>query len=200
MHSTLFSRIIQKIKEGDDRCCRICADTVVELDDKWIHPCGCKGSMLWVHHHCLKKWMEYSNSTKCTTCGYSYKIQTIQSNSTFSFLFHPFFIKSLSIYLIGFLYYCFYLISSAYHQKNKKYFFHWFYILRGISILSILFYVAIYFLSTKLKIELPDDPYEMLEDESLLFTSFVKIPKFLFSIFQNLFQKKTDSTIEILDY
>jgi hypothetical protein len=203
MPTPLFKKIRQKIMENKDRSCRICADTLCEIGDKWIKPCSCKGSILWVHHNCLKKWMEYSSSTKCTMCNENYKIKTISSSKLSSFLFSSTTTNVLSSYFVLFIYYSFYCLSKMLNQKYKNYFFNWFYILRGISVLSIIFYISMYYLSKKICegfVENVDDPYMILEDESLLLSSFIYVPKYTFIILKNMLQRrKTREEFEIMD-
>jgi hypothetical protein len=205
MPTFLFKRIIKKIYENKNRCCRICADTLCETADKWIHPCKCKGSMLWVHHECLKKWMEYSSSNKCTTCGENYKTKRKHNPSGISkWLFCSATKNSLSAYFLLLFYYSFYAISKHLNRKYKNYFFNWFYILRGVSILSIIFYISFYYLCTKLNthyVEDVDEPNIILDDESIVLTSFIYIPSFIFKILKNIFNKSNNNEqIEILDY
>ena len=205
MPTTLFKRIREKIRNDKDRTCRICSDSLCEMGDKWIKPCGCRGSILWVHHNCLKKWMEYSSGTKCTTCGQNYKINKIKENNSklSKFLFNNKFIYTLSSYLLLIIYFTFYQFSMFWNQKYKGHFFNWFYIIRGICVLSILFYIAFYFLSKKINEKLVEDvesPNLILEDDNLFLSSFIYIPIDIFKILVKIFSKENElSDIEILN-
>lgn len=48
--------------------CRICFETGGEL----FCPCGCSGTMKWVHRECLQKWIVESSSNECELCKNSY--------------------------------------------------------------------------------------------------------------------------------
>ena len=206
MHTSLFKQIIEKIVNKDERACRICSDNVCNIDDKWIKPCGCKGSILWVHHNCLKKWMEYSNGTKCTTCGNNYKISKLNTNNSLlsRILFNYKFIYILSIYLLGVIYFTLFKLSMTLNQKYKGYFFNWFYVIRGICILSILFYIGFYFLCNFFNKKLVEDvqtPNLILDVDNIFISSLFVIPLDIYKIFIHIFQKEEElSQIEILDY
>lgn len=51
--------------------CRIC----LEDDLPFVHPCKCKGSSGNVHHECLAKWIEESNSKSCEICHQEYLLK-----------------------------------------------------------------------------------------------------------------------------
>ncbi len=56
-----LSRLIrEKIKNKQNKFCRICADDNCSYNDKWLSPCKCKGSVQWTHLSCLKQWLEHS--------------------------------------------------------------------------------------------------------------------------------------------
>ncbi len=206
MPTTLFKRIREKIRDDKDRTCRICSDSLCEMGDRWIKPCGCKGSILWVHHNCLKKWMEYSSGTRCTTCGQSYKINKIkEKDSTLSkVLFSKQTIYILSIYLLGVIYYIFCRLSEFWHDKYSGHYFNWFYIIRGIGILSILFYITLYSISKKINkkiVQHADAPAYILDYDNLLVSTFIHVPMNIIIIFSEIFSKEDVlSDIEILDY
>eukprot|EP00347_Sterkiella_histriomuscorum_P020981 403335720 len=44
--------------------CRICFSP----KDTLIQPCNCKGSMAYVHPHCLKRWLQSKNTMQCELC------------------------------------------------------------------------------------------------------------------------------------
>lgn len=47
--------------------CRFCYGEEPQL----IQPCNCKGSMAYVHGHCLGQWLETRPSLRCDICNYS---------------------------------------------------------------------------------------------------------------------------------
>lgn len=52
------------------KVCRICLDD----QGKFISPCLCKGSIKYVHHECLEKWITCeSRNRRCNVCSYEYK-------------------------------------------------------------------------------------------------------------------------------
>lgn len=206
MPTTLFKRIREKMHYEKGRTCRICSDSICEVGDKWIRPCGCKGTILWVHHNCLKKWMEYSNSSKCSTCGKIYKVNKLNKNCSIlsKFLFNTITVQILSIYLVGVIYFVFYEFSKFWHQKYYGLFFHWFYIIRGIAVTSILFYIAFYFVSKRVNEKLVEDvesPNILLEDDNIFLSSLFYIPLDVLKILKKMFHKDENlSTVEILDF
>eukprot|EP01004_Peranema_trichophorum_P003162 NODE_2167_length_1665_cov_42.487678_g1854_i0.p1 GENE.NODE_2167_length_1665_cov_42.487678_g1854_i0~~NODE_2167_length_1665_cov_42.487678_g1854_i0.p1 ORF type:complete len:537 (+),score=77.81 NODE_2167_length_1665_cov_42.487678_g1854_i0:109-1611(+) len=67
----------QESKDNEDveteKVCRICHDSG---DSPLIKPCKCKGSMAFVHHHCISTWREYSSwRAGCATCKTCYKFR-----------------------------------------------------------------------------------------------------------------------------
>ncbi len=52
--------------------CRICLEDEVAVDDEWLSPCRCNGSMKWVHRSCLGHWRELAPTLEgkrvCPTC------------------------------------------------------------------------------------------------------------------------------------
>ncbi len=206
MPTSLFNKIREKIYGDNEKCCRICSDEKCDSGDKWIKPCSCKGSILWVHHSCLKKWMEYSSSSKCTTCGTYYRTnKTISDTSKLTkFLFNYKIINLLSIYILAIIYWGFYIISNFWNQKYKNYFFNWFYVIRGICVLSIVFYIGFYLLVKKINekyVENVESPNIILEDDTLLASSFMYIPLNILGILKNIFKKEEKiEDIEILDF
>lgn len=51
-----------RIEENEDRNCRVCRDAepLAEL----ISPCGCRGTMKWVHRHCWER-----SNRRCLPCN-----------------------------------------------------------------------------------------------------------------------------------
>lgn len=206
MLTTLSKRIRDKIHYEKGRTCRICSDSVCDVGDKWIRPCGCKGTILWVHHNCLKTWMRYSNSSKCSTCEKKYKVNQLNKNNSIlsKFLYNNLLINILSTYLLGVIYLVIFEFSKILHLKYKGLFFHWLYVMRGIAVTSILFYIALYFLSKKINQKLVEDvktPNILLENDNIFISSLIYIPLNVLKIFKKIFQKHHNlSTIEILDF
>lgn len=56
--------------------CRIChcaespTNGLVEL----ISPCYCSGSLRWVHHSCLQRWLDATNTYKCELCKFPFSM------------------------------------------------------------------------------------------------------------------------------
>ena len=61
--------------------CRICY-TTLSKDNMMINPCLCKGTMRWVHHSCLKKFIQISGSYNCPQCNLNYSITNIYDGSS----------------------------------------------------------------------------------------------------------------------
>ena len=54
----------------NDEVCRICFETIQDLDEKII-PCNCKDG---VHINCLITWIGYKHSVECEICKHEYKV------------------------------------------------------------------------------------------------------------------------------
>jgi uncharacterized membrane protein YidH (DUF202 family) len=50
--------------EGGARECRICCSSEPPLESL----CGCKGSIQWVHHHCVQRWITEKGDSRCELC------------------------------------------------------------------------------------------------------------------------------------
>lgn len=204
----LFKKIIEKIEGKNEKMCRICNDTTCEVDDHWIKPCQCKGTILWVHHNCLKKWIEYSNSTLCTTCNTSYTIKYDESNIFFmeKIIYNKWFIAFLSFYFMSVLYFILFKFSVYWNKIHSFQLIDWFYITRTISVSSILIYVTVYYFLEYLdknlleNIELPD---ELLNHyQSMTIFGVTSIPNIIRKIIVNLLSKpvKSSQDFQILDF
>ena len=64
-----FNRIIKllnnlkkyKERSNKNKVCRICFEKIKNnSNNSIISPCKCKGSIRWVHHNCLLKWIKIS--------------------------------------------------------------------------------------------------------------------------------------------
>ena len=53
--------------------CRICFDGPIE-NDPLFRACDCKGSVAYVHHSCLSKWVSDSQRTSCELCGAAFRV------------------------------------------------------------------------------------------------------------------------------
>ncbi|XP_067634152.1 uncharacterized protein [Eurosta solidaginis] len=57
--------------------CRICHNS--ENPERLVSPCLCKGSLTYVHVHCLERWISTSRSTVCELCQFQYNtVQTLR--------------------------------------------------------------------------------------------------------------------------
>ncbi|RWS20346.1 ring finger membrane protein-like protein [Leptotrombidium deliense] len=54
----------------EEKKCRIC---FIQENVELIAPCGCKGSIKYVHKECLKHWVMSSNRIRCDMCLKRYK-------------------------------------------------------------------------------------------------------------------------------
>ncbi|KAG0440211.1 E3 ubiquitin-protein ligase MARCH5 [Dictyocoela muelleri] len=68
-----------------DKICRICYQTENPLTGKkdLISPCGCKGSLEFVHKNCLKNWhfrgKRLRDIERCDQCLLEYKLKTFKA-------------------------------------------------------------------------------------------------------------------------
>jgi len=56
--------------------CKMCWTTIEEDPSPMISPCNCKGTLRYVHAHCLHRWRTASHSIhfyRCMQCGTPYK-------------------------------------------------------------------------------------------------------------------------------
>lgn len=51
--------------------CRICHNG--DSFERLITPCNCKGTLGYVHRHCLENWLSRSGLTHCELCKYIFK-------------------------------------------------------------------------------------------------------------------------------
>lgn len=59
--------------QNEEKLCRICYGQGRNL----VSPCQCKGSVKYIHKHCLLKWIKVSKSKKCEICNSKYKVNII---------------------------------------------------------------------------------------------------------------------------
>eukprot|EP00347_Sterkiella_histriomuscorum_P013769 403363440 len=56
------------------RQCRICFEDISRFDfSSAVRPCKCKGTQQFVHHKCLKTWLDFSNHTQCHVCLFKFE-------------------------------------------------------------------------------------------------------------------------------
>ncbi|KAL9917511.1 uncharacterized protein ACN2A1_003223 [Glossina fuscipes fuscipes] len=53
--------------------CRICHNS--ENPERLVSPCLCKGTLTYVHIHCLERWISTSRCTTCELCQFQYNTQ-----------------------------------------------------------------------------------------------------------------------------
>eukprot|EP00058_Branchiostoma_floridae_P014884 XP_002600372.1 hypothetical protein BRAFLDRAFT_66606 [Branchiostoma floridae] len=65
--------------EDEGPSCRICQMTEETPDNKLIEPCGCAGSLRYIHKECLKRWMEtrHRQGHNARICELCHKAVTI---------------------------------------------------------------------------------------------------------------------------
>ena len=62
--------------DGDsERICRVCPEG--EAGGALFCPCRCKGSIKWVHQHCLVLWISRSRSLQCEMCSARFKLTRV---------------------------------------------------------------------------------------------------------------------------
>ena len=57
------------------KSCRICLESTLDPEDQWIEPCSCRGTVQWVHHECLKIWIQVSDRKTCDICNSEYRVK-----------------------------------------------------------------------------------------------------------------------------
>lgn len=85
---------------SDYKKCWVCHETEGENikdhdeDVNWLNPCQCKGSMKWVHEHCLQTWIDRkqestnTNRVTCSQCKSYYIMRFPQVNYVVRLLEH----------------------------------------------------------------------------------------------------------------
>ena len=79
--------------------CRICLHT--ESSDTMVSPCGCKGSMKWVHLDCLtrSRFIE-GHENKCAVCSVEYKNIPMQFDPDFGLTWTQTYIAEILVGLV----------------------------------------------------------------------------------------------------
>lgn len=77
--------------------CRICLRGQCQTDGKLLSPCGCSGSMQWVHRQCLQAWLltaaqQGRDTSRCELCRQKYHGITCS---------RPFFLRSVGIVVVA---------------------------------------------------------------------------------------------------
>jgi len=80
-----FSSTNQKSEENmiEKGECWICYDNQRNDAGLFIRPCLCKGGMKLVHHHCLRRWLQYlpdGSNPSCSVCKHKYEIEERRTN------------------------------------------------------------------------------------------------------------------------
>uniref|UniRef100_A0A1B6EKF1 RING-CH-type domain-containing protein n=1 Tax=Cuerna arida TaxID=1464854 RepID=A0A1B6EKF1_9HEMI len=52
--------------------CRICHSKTTR--DLILSPCMCKGSLAYVHHLCLERWLNFSSRNSCELCSFQFNV------------------------------------------------------------------------------------------------------------------------------
>eukprot|EP00347_Sterkiella_histriomuscorum_P015836 403355504 len=56
------------------RQCRICLQDISRFDySSAVRPCVCKGTQQYVHHACLKSWLDFSKRKDCQICNFPFE-------------------------------------------------------------------------------------------------------------------------------
>jgi len=72
LHRSVSAASLEDVDE--ERTCRVCFET----SGRMFSPCLCRGSMRYVHLHCLNEWRTMSANSRsyyqCDQCGYRYNL------------------------------------------------------------------------------------------------------------------------------
>jgi len=63
----------QSLDNDDSPYCRICFEGPTK-DEPLFQPCDCKGSVAYVHHSCLSKWVSDSHRMVCELCQGNFRV------------------------------------------------------------------------------------------------------------------------------
>eukprot|EP00347_Sterkiella_histriomuscorum_P017456 403349301 len=62
------------MRNQSTRQCRICLEEIKRFDyQSAVRPCKCKGTQQFVHHKCLKNWLDFSKRTQCQVCLFKFE-------------------------------------------------------------------------------------------------------------------------------
>lgn len=85
--------------ESLEKSCRICYENHNLSKNALLYPCKCKGTIKWVHHECLIKWIQISQNQICPQCQYKYEIHKRNINHPLIFLKNLKFLRIASVFL-----------------------------------------------------------------------------------------------------
>ena len=71
--SSQYSSIDKSWENSFEICCRICHDN--EDEEKLMTACKCSGSIKYIHHGCLLRWISRSGDLSCELCKYNFQVQ-----------------------------------------------------------------------------------------------------------------------------
>lgn len=119
-------RFHEKEEEEEEKICRICYEKD-ETKSKLLAPCGCSGTMKYIHDHCLREWITTKNISisehRCELCEKKlflkklYKEEKLKLWGTHKYVSKyaiDFFSTIIVIYFISFI---FYSLDQAYEYK-----------------------------------------------------------------------------------
>ena len=90
-------------EDREEPTCRICMGDA--SDGKLFSPCHCKGTMRYVHVHCLQRWRQEKARApsyyRCDQCHYEYNLKRVDAASTISRFAVPVLTVSILAALIG---------------------------------------------------------------------------------------------------
>lgn len=107
----------------EDILCRFCLDTTNEKSNPLVEPCGCRGSLRYVHAACLSRWRRMNPERNANICLLCFTLYNMSPEDTFEiipdfktipvfFLRFPFFL-CVSVHYGGILYYS----MAPYHVR-----------------------------------------------------------------------------------
>jgi len=77
---TILKLIYRSIDNSDNNICRICLQSVNDINNPLISVCKCKGSMNVMHMDCLKSWLQFKVQCKESTKKMSVSYTTSSYN------------------------------------------------------------------------------------------------------------------------
>lgn len=110
---------VPTVEEDTSIQCWICYEDANTKENPLITPCMCTGSLSFVHHDCLSKWIMSSGKKNCQQCKYEFKKNVYYLHPLYRYIDNHFFditISCLFIFIMYILY--FYLIGSSVVKTN----------------------------------------------------------------------------------
>lgn len=84
---------------GEEQSCRICMGDASE--GKLFSPCLCKGTMRFVHVHCLQRWRQEKERApsyyRCDQCHYQYNMKRVDAAGFFK---HPCVVELFTCFIL----------------------------------------------------------------------------------------------------